>query len=82
MRQRPHAPMQQSIDEVIEGAFATMEPVAFAPRAVLVGALMSNMVALAARTLQRTRLPLEHTDVCLALFGVEEVVHMGEHRPS
>jgi hypothetical protein len=66
--------MQQSIGEVVEGALATMAPVAFAAGAVLVGAPLSNVVALAARTLQRPIFPPERTDVRLALFGVEEVV--------
>jgi hypothetical protein len=80
MRQRPLAPMQQSIGEVVEGALATMAPVAFAPGAVLVGAPLANVVALAARTLQRTILPPERTEVRLALFNVKEVVQMREYR--
>jgi hypothetical protein len=72
--------MQQGSGEVVEGALATMAPVAFAPRAVLVGTPLSNVVALAARTLQRTIVPPERTDVRLALFGVEEVVQMREYR--
>jgi hypothetical protein len=40
----------------------------------LVCAPVSNMVALAARTLEETIFPPEHTDVRLALFGVEELV--------
>jgi hypothetical protein len=71
--------MQQGIGEVVEGALATMAPVAFAPGAVLVGAPLSNVVALAARTLQRTIFPPERPDVRLALFGVEEVVQMREY---
>jgi hypothetical protein len=38
------------------------------------------MVALAARTLQRTVFPPERMDIGLTLFGVEELVQMGEHR--
>ena len=57
-----------------------MAPVAFAPEAIVVGAPAANVVALAARTLQRTIFPPERTDVRLALFGVEEFVQMGEHR--
>jgi hypothetical protein len=30
--------------------------------------------------LERTIFPPQHMDVRLALFGVEELVHMGEHR--
>jgi hypothetical protein len=74
MRQRPLAAMQQRIGEVVEGALAPMAPVAFAPRAVLVCAPLSNVVALASRTLQRTILPPEPMDVRLALLSVEELV--------
>jgi hypothetical protein len=74
VRQWSLAPMQQSRGEVVEGPLATMAPVAFAPGAVLVCAPLANVMALAARTLQRTIFPPEHTDVRLALFGVEELV--------
>src|SRR5262249_37673996 len=80
VRQRPLPLVQQRISEVVEGALTAMAPVAFAPRAILVGAPASNMVALAARTLQRTVFPPECMDICLALFGIEELVQMGEHR--
>ena len=71
--------MEQGSGEVVEGALAAMAPVAFAPGAVLVCAPLANVVALAARTLQRTIFPPEHPDVRLALFGVEELMQMGEH---
>jgi len=38
------------------------------------------MVALAALTLQRTVFPPARMDIGLALFSVEELVQMGEHR--
>ena len=72
--------LPQGISEVVEGALTTMAPVAFAPGALLVGAPASNMVALAARTLQRTIFPPERMNIGLALFSVEELVQMGEHR--
>ena len=72
--------MQQGRGEVVEGALAAMAPVAFAPGAVLVCAPLANVVALAARTLQRTIFPPERMDVGLALFSVEELVQMREHR--
>ena len=56
-----------------------MTPVAFAPGSILVCAPLANVVALAARTLQRTVFPPQPMDIGLALFGVEEVVQMGEH---
>jgi hypothetical protein len=72
--------MQQGIGEVVEGALAAMAPIAFAAGAVLVCAPLSNVVALAARTLERTILPPERPDVRLALCGVEELVQMREYR--
>lgn len=51
-----------------------MAPVAFAPGAVVVRAPLANVVALAARTLQRTIFPPQRMDESLALFDVEEVV--------
>src|SRR5262249_1805729 len=72
--------MQQGSGEVVEGALATMAPVAFAPRAILVCTPLSNVVTLTSRTLQRTILPPQRTDIGLALFGVEEVVQMREYR--
>jgi hypothetical protein len=74
MRQRPLALVEQGSGEVVEGALAAVTPVAFASGAILVRAPVANVVALAARTLQRTVFPPERMDVGLALFGVEEVV--------
>jgi hypothetical protein len=72
--------VQEGLGEVVEGPLAAMAPVAFAPGAVVVCAPLANVVALAARTLQWTIFPPERTDVRLALFGVEELMHMGEYR--
>ena len=72
--------MQEGSGEVVEGTLATMAPGAFAPGAVLIGAPVANVVALTARTLQRTIWPPERTEVRLALCGVEEVMQIGEHR--
>jgi hypothetical protein len=80
VHQRPLALVQQGLGEVVEGTLAAMAPVAFAPRAVLVRAPASNVVALAARTLQRTVFPPERMDIGLALGGVKEVVQMREYR--
>jgi hypothetical protein len=65
--------MQQGIIEVVEGALTVMAPIAFAPEAIVVRAPLSNVVALTARTLQRTICPPEGTDVRLALLGIEGV---------
>ena len=70
---------EQSIGEVVEGALAAMAPVALASGSILIRAPAANVVALAARTLQWTVFPPERMDVGLALFGVEELVQMGEH---
>ena len=80
VRQRPLALVEQGASEVSEGALAAMAPGAFASRAVVVRAPVSNVVALAARTLQRTVFPPQRVDVGLALFSIEEVVHMREDR--
>jgi hypothetical protein len=80
VRQRPLALVHQGMGEVVEGTLAAMAPIAFASRSILVRAPAANVVALASRTLQRTILPPQHMDVRLALFGVEEVVQMREHR--
>jgi hypothetical protein len=77
VRQRPLALVQQGLGEVVEGPLATMAPGAFAPGATSVRAPAANVVALAARTLQRTVFPPQQMDIGLALFGVEEVVQMG-----
>ena len=66
--------MEQGRGEVVEGALAAVTPVAFAARSILVRALAAHVVALAARTWQRTVFPPERMDGGLALFGVEELV--------
>ena len=66
--------MQQGSGEVVEGALAAVTPGAFAARSILVRAPAANVVALAARTLQRTVFPPERMDGGLALVGVEELV--------
>jgi hypothetical protein len=80
VRQRPLAPVQQGIGEVIEGTLAVMAPVAFAPWSILICAPLANVVTLTPRTLQRPVFPPQRMDVGLALFGVEEVVQMREYR--
>jgi hypothetical protein len=80
VRQRPLALVQQGSSEVVEGALTAMAPVAFASGTVLVRAPAANVVALAPRTLERTILPPERMDVGLALFSVEKLVQMREHR--
>ena len=74
--------MQQGRGEVIEGALTAMAPVPLAPTrgSIVVRAPRANVVALAARTLERTILPPEHTDGGLALCSVEEMVDIEKHR--
>ena len=74
VRQGPLALVEQGRGEVVEGALAAMTPVAFAARSILVRTPAANVIALAARTLQRTVFPPERMDVGLALFGVEKLV--------
>jgi len=78
--QRSLAPMQQGRGEVVEGTLAAMAPVTLASGAVLVCTPLANVVTLTSRTLQRTILPPQRTDVRLALFGIKEVVQMREYR--
>jgi hypothetical protein len=82
VRQRPLAPVEQGLGEVVEGALAAVTPVAFAPGAVVVRAPRIDVLALAPGTLEWTIFPPQRMNVRLALCGVEEVVYMGEHRHS
>ena len=68
--------------KVVEGALAAVTPVAFAPGAVVVRAPRIDVLALAPGTLEWTIFPPQRMNVRLALYGVEEVVYMGEHRYS
>jgi hypothetical protein len=72
--------VQQGISEVIEGALAAITPVAFAPGSIVVRPPRINVLALAPGTLEETIFPPQRMDVVLALFSVEELVDMGEHR--
>src|SRR5262245_55448404 len=78
--QRPLALVPQGSSEVVGGALTAMAPVAFASGTVLVRAPTAHVVALAPRTLEWTIFPPERMDVGLALFSIEKLVHMGEHR--
>ena len=80
VRQRSLAPMQQGISKVVEGPLTAMAPGACAPGALVVQAPLANVVALAARTLQRTLLPPERMEEGLALCSAEEVGPMREPR--
>ena len=46
----------------------------------MVGAPKADGVALAPGTLQRAIFPAQRMDIGLALFGIEELVEIGEHR--
>jgi hypothetical protein len=72
--------VQEGIGQVIEGALAAIAPVAFTPGAIVIRASRINVVALAPGTLQRTLFPPQCMNVGLALFDVEELMQMGEHR--
>ena len=74
--------MEQGIGEVVEGALATVTPVAFAPGAVVVRPPRIDVLALAPGTLEGTIFPPECVNIRLALVGVEEVVQMRKYRHS
>jgi hypothetical protein len=80
--QRPLVLVQQGSGEVVAGALAALAPGASASGMVLVRAPASTVGALAPRTWEWTIFPLEHMDGGLALFSVEKLVQMGEHRPD
>ena len=79
-RQWPLALVQQGSGEVVERALAALAPGACASGAIVVRAPAANVVALAARPLQWTVFSPERMDGGWALVGVEELMHMGEHR--
>jgi len=66
--------MEQGLGEVVEGALATVTPVAFAPGAVVVRPPRIDVLALAPGTLEWAIFPPQRMDVVVTLFGVEEVV--------
>jgi hypothetical protein len=72
--------MQQGIGEIIEGALATVAPVAFAAGAIMVRPPRIDVLARAPGTLERTLFPSQCMDVGLTLFDVEELVDVREHR--
>ena len=74
--------MQEGLGEVVEGALAAVTPIAFAAGAVVVLPPGIDVLALAPGTLEGTLFPPECMNVGLALFGIEELVQMGEYRHS
>ena len=60
--------------EIVEGTLAAVTPVALAPGSVVVCPPGIDVLALAPETLERALFPPERMDVCLTLFGVEELV--------
>jgi len=79
VRERPFALMQQGIGEIIEGALATVAPVAFAAGAIMVRPPRIDVLALAAGTLEGLLFPSQRVDVGMTLIGVEELVEVREH---
>jgi hypothetical protein len=72
--QRPPALMEERMGQVVEGAFAAVTPVAFAPGAVVVRPPWIDVLALAPGTLEGSIFPPQRMDVGLTLFGVEELM--------
>jgi hypothetical protein len=64
------------VGEIVEGAFAAMAPVAFAPGSIVVGAPGTHVVAVTPGTLERTLVPPQRMDVGLAVFSTEKVMEM------
>jgi hypothetical protein len=60
--------------QIVAGPLAAIAPVALAARAVVIGAPGIDVLALAPRTLERALFPPERMNVCLTLFGIEELV--------
>ena len=63
--------MQQGIGEIIEGALATVAPVAFAAGAIMVRPPRIDVLALAPGTLERAIFPAQRMDGGLTRFEVE-----------
>src|SRR5215510_8304108 len=76
--QRPLALVEQGIGEVVEGALAAVTPVAFAAGSIVVLAPRVDVWAVTSGTLEWTIFPPECVNICLALFGVEELVQVRE----
>jgi len=57
VRQRPCAPVQQGLGEVVEGTLAAIAPVAFTPGPVVVMAPRIDLVTVASGTLEGTIFP-------------------------
>jgi hypothetical protein len=57
VRQRPLAPVEEGIGEVVEGALAAVTPVAFTPGAIVVRSPRIDLLALAPGTLEGTIFP-------------------------
>jgi hypothetical protein len=74
VRQRPPTLVEQGIGEIVEGALATVTPVAFAAGSVVVIPPRIDIPALTAGTLEGTIFPPQRMDVGLTLVDVEELV--------
>ncbi len=72
--------MEQGVSEVVEGALAAVTSVPFAPGSIVVLPPWIDVLAVTSGTLEGTSLPPERMNVRLALFGVEELVQIREHR--
>jgi hypothetical protein len=70
---------QQRVGEIVERALATVAPVTFASRPVVVIAPGIDVLALAPGTLQRGVFPPECMDVGMIRGGVEELGTMREN---
>ena len=72
--------MEQGVGEIVEGALTAVALVAFASGSVVIIAPWIDSLALAPGTLEWPIFPSQRMDVCLTVFGVEELVDVREHR--
>jgi hypothetical protein len=80
VRERPLAPVEHGVGELMEGPLAAVTPVAFAAGSVVLMPPWINLVALAPGTLQGTIFPPPRRDGGLTLVGVAKLVDVREHR--
>jgi hypothetical protein len=78
--ERSFALGEQCVGEVVEGAPTVVAPVTFDPWPVVIIAPETDILALAAGTLERAIFPPKRMDIGVAGIDVEELVEMGVHR--
>ena len=82
VRQRPLAPVEQGLGEVVEGALAAVTPVAFTPGARVVRPPQIDILTLAPGTWECTIFPPECMNVRVTLFEAEELMDVRKYWPG